>query len=90
MNPLGTVPVLVTEDGNKEIGIVNVRNYLMEKYGDKQIFRGKFSNCSHSCKCPSCPFIVILLFALSVYSNLHAGSCGRISSRNLKRDTTKY
>ena len=68
VNSLGTVPVLVTEDGNKEIGIVNVRNYLMEKYGDQQIFRGKFSNCSLSCKCPvhlyfylPCPYILICM-----------------------------
>ncbi len=45
VNPLGTVPVLVTEDGDKEIGIVNIRKYLMDKHGDKQIFRGK---CCHS------------------------------------------
>ena len=67
VNPLGTVPVLVTEDGNKEIGIVNVRNYLMEKYGDKQIFRGKFSTCSHSCKCPSCPSIHTFICPVRIF-----------------------
>jgi len=40
VNPLGTVPVLVTADGHKEIGIVDIRKYLMDKHGDKQIFRG--------------------------------------------------
>ncbi len=44
VNPLGTVPVLVAEDGHKEIGIVDIRKYLLDKYGDKQIFRGK---CCH-------------------------------------------
>ncbi len=44
VNALGTVPVLVTADGHKEIGIVDIRKYLMDKHGDKQIFRGK---CRH-------------------------------------------
>ena len=45
VNPLGTVPVLVTADGHKEIGIVDIRKYLIDKHGDKQIFRGKCRHC---------------------------------------------